>query len=273
MPKQKISDVNVERYVINSIFLNRDVLVDFYFPFNSEVHSSLSLLLVNDGQDLITMKFDKILTKLYEQNKINPVMCIGIHCGADRKNEYATAAVLDYAGRGSKAADYTKFVLNELIPFTKLTYPLTSFKDQSFAGFSLGGLSALDIVWGNATQFSKAGIFSGALWWRDKDQADVDFDELQHRIMHRQIREGIYAPDLKFFFEAGAKDETADRNNNGIIDAIDDTLDLIAELKKKGYNDNNITYLELTEGRHDTTTWAIALPDFLKWGWGVSYKL
>ena len=66
----------------------------------------------------------------------------------------------------------------------------------------------------------------------------------------------------------GTEDETADRNNNGIIDAIDDTVSLIDELKRKGYSDNDIEYLELKDGRHNVPTWARAFPDFLKWGWG-----
>ena len=36
-----------------------------------------------------------------------------------------------------------------------------------------------------------------------------------------------YFPGLKFFFQCGNMDETMDRNKNGIIDSIDDTLDLI----------------------------------------------
>ncbi|MEX0635250.1 MAG: esterase, partial [Ferruginibacter sp.] len=109
-----------------------------------------------------------------------------------------------------------------------------------------------------------------SLWWRDKDQADADFDELQHRIMHRQIREGKYASWLQFFFEVGTQDETADRNNNGVIDAIDDTLALIDELEIKGYNPHkDIYYLQLADGKHDVPTWARAFPTFLTWGWGI----
>ena len=68
----------------------------------------------------------------------------------------------------------------------------------------------------------------------------------------------------------GTQDETADRNNNGVIDSIDDTLGLIDELVKKGYRrDSAIRFLELKDGKHDVPTWAIAFPYFLKWGWGV----
>ncbi len=67
-------------------------------------------------------------------------------------------------------------------------------------------------------------------------------------------------------------DETADRNNNGIIDSIDDTISLIDELVKKGYDPNkDIYYMELKDGRHDVATWAKAFPQFLKWGWGEDW--
>ncbi len=69
-------------------------------------------------------------------------------------------------------------------------------------------------------------------------------------------------------------DETEDRNNNGIIDSIDDTLGLIEELKNKGYKlPDDIQYLELKEGRHDVKTWAKAMPAFLQWGWGTYDKV
>ena len=269
MPKDVKSGVFVEPHVIRSLFLKRDVIVDCYLPTNVEDPADISLLLINDGQDLVSMQFENILENLHLNKAITPLLCVGIHCSNDRKNEYATANILDYKGRGTNAAAFTKFVFEELLPFIHTTYLIASFKEKAYAGFSLGGLSALDIVWNQAKEFSRVGIFSGSLWWRDKDQDAPDFDELKNRIMHRQIQEGNYAPWLQFFFEVGTQDETADRNNNGIIDAIDDTLGLIQELKNKGYSDDAIEYIELQDGRHDVPTWARAFPAFLKWGWGV----
>ena len=268
MTATKAASINVDNHLIESVFLKRTVKVDCYLPRYRKSNAELSLLLINDGQDLVTMQFDKILESLYTSNLVQPLICVGIHCSADRKNEYGTAKILDYCGRGAKAALYTQFVFEELLPFIRNAYSVTSFKDKSYAGFSLGGLSALDIVWNHPQEFLQVGVFSGSLWWRDKDQDDPDFNEDTDRIMHRQVREGDYAPWLKFFFEVGTQDETADRNNNGIIDAIDDTISLIDDLKAKGYSDNNISYLELQDGRHDVPTWARAFPDFLQWGWG-----
>ncbi len=266
----KTAKISVINYSIASQFLDRDVKVDLYFPPPTVDASNLSLLLINDGQDLVTMQFEEILDDLYESKAINDLFCVGIHCSKDRKNEYGTAKYLDYKGRGAKAALYNRFVLEELMPFIRSTLSINSFKEKCFAGFSLGGLCALDMVWNHPLEFSKAGVFSGSLWWRDKDQEEADFDEDINRIMHRQIRKDDHQyPWLKFFFEVGTLDEVADRNNNGVIDSIDDTLSLIEILVDKGYDPNTaIKFLELQDGRHDVPTWAKAFPDFLKWGWG-----
>ena len=62
-----------------------------------------------------------------------------------------------------------------------------------------------------------------------------------------------------------------DRNNNGIIDSIDDTTDLIDELVKKGYHRDtdghrrDIRYVEIKGGKHNQDTWSAIMPDFLTW--------
>ncbi len=265
----KTNCVTVEEHLLKSVHLKREVKIDCYLPADIANLSFLHLLLINDGQDLRTMHFEDILDELLTDNLIVPVFCVGIHCSSDRKNEYGTAKTLDYKGRGAKAALYTRFVMEELLPYIRKTYHILSFKEKSFAGFSLGALSALDIVLNNAEEFSMAASFSGSMWWRDKSQDDKDFNEEKDRIMHRQVKESKYFPWLKFFFEVGTLDEIADRNKNGIIDSIDDTRSLISELKQKGYQEpEDIHYLELKDGKHDVPTWARAFPEFLIWGWG-----
>lgn len=265
--KPALTNVLTEQISVDSVFLGREVMVDTYLPLNVVHPENMSLLLINDGQDLPKMPFDEMLNQLLFENRIEPVLCAGIYCGVDRKMEYGTASQPDYKGRGAKADLYTQFVFQELLPLIHETYNVPSFKEKSFAGFSMGGLSAIDIVWNHPQEFANVGVFSGSLWWRSKGYRE-GYDDNQHRIMQQQIRTGDFYPWLKFFFECGALDEKADRNNNGVIDAIDDTLDLIKELKKKGYDENSIQYLELADGRHDVPTWARALPYFLQWGWG-----
>ncbi len=264
--RSELKNVSIRSIEVESSYLERKVLVDVYMPgqFDKE---QVSLLLLNDGQDLVKMHFDSILDELLESKEVTNLCCVAIHCGAERKLEYGTAFCADYVNRGNKAGLYTKFIFDELLPNIRKFTGITSFLDKSFAGFSLGGLSALDIVWNHPSHFKQVGIFSASLWWRRKAYEDGYKDE-NDRLMHLQVEKGAFAPWLKFYIQCGTLDETSDRNNNGIIDSIDDALDLIRLLKAKGYDPGAIEYIEMADGRHDVPTWAKALPGFLKWGWG-----
>jgi len=266
MLTEDLSDLVVEQKAIPSNYLKRYVIVDLYLPKNIASLSQMSLLLINDGQDLSGMKFSAIVNALLQSNQIQPLFCVGIHAGKDRKNEYGTAKVLDYEGRGAKAGAYNQFILEELLPFIHTEYAIESFQQKAFCGFSLGGLTAIDMVWNCPDIFSVAGVFSGSLWWRSKSLEDGYNDDTD-RIMHQQIRKGEYYPGLRFYFTTGSLDETVDRNNNGIIDSIDDTLAAIEELKAHGYTEKDIHYLNFEDGKHDVETWGRAMPGFLLWGW------
>jgi enterochelin esterase-like enzyme len=158
--------------------------------------------------------------------------------------------------------------MQELLPFLSESYNVESFAKIGFCGFSLGGLTALNIVWSYPDVFSIAGVFSGSLWWRSKG-LDEGYNEETDRIMHQLVKEGSFHPGQRFYFTTGSLDETADRNNNGIIDSIDDTLALIAALQEKGYTENDIRYTNFEDGKHDVATWGRAMPDFLLWAWSV----
>lgn len=269
MQSASVSGLLVESLDLPSSHLHRPVKIDCYLPKNVADPSTISLLLINDGQDMEVLGLEDILTRLYAEGAIRPLLCVGIHAGIDRKKEYGVAGQPDYMGRGDRAGLFARFVLEELIPYIQSSYALERFAEIGYAGFSLGGLMALDMVWTHPEVFTKAGIFSASLWWRMIDQEEPDYDDEKHRIMHQQVKTGGYRPGLKFFFQCGALDETKDRNHNGIIDSIDDTLDLIRELEALGYrNGSDIHYLELPDGRHDVPSWGRAMPEFLKWGWG-----
>ncbi|MCS6821784.1 MAG: esterase family protein [Microscillaceae bacterium] len=251
-----------------SKYLRRSVKYTIILPYNYErnLQEKYPVLYLNDGQDLEKLQMQTVLQKLYTEKAIPPLILVAIHANKNRIQEYGTASQPDYAKRGAKAYLYTQFILKELVPTIQKKYrSYTEPEYNFFAGFSLGGLSAIDIVWANPHKFSKVGVFSGSLWWRSKPYEE-GYEEDKDRIMHQIIRKSEHKPKLKFWFQAGTEDETEDRNNNGVIDAIDDTLDLMKELEKKGYQrDIDFTYLEVQGGKHDPQTWGQAMPFFLKW--------
>ena len=225
----------------------------------------LSVLLVFDGQDFQAVRVRKSLQDFERMNPKLPLLLVGIHANENRIYEYGTASQPDYAYRGNKAANTTHFVIDELIPYLKAEFPVSRDRlSWSIGGFSLGGLMALDIAWHHAEVFATVGVFSGSFWWRQR-ALDDDYDE-SDRIMHRIVSNTMGQPPLRFWFQTGTRDEEDDRDNDGIIDSIDDTLDLIAELERKGYAwGKDIVYHEVVDGEHNAKTWSEVFPLFLAW--------
>ena len=252
---------------LNSAILKREVTCTLLMPEEGEIAEPLNLLLLNDGQETDSLLLKETLEDLLNNNRIKPILIVAIHAGEERLQEYGTAGKPDFKKRGAKADLYTEFIKTELLSFIKAETGIEQFDTTAFAGFSLGGLSALDIGWNNPGLFNKVGVFSGSFWWRSKDLAKGYTDA--DRIMHSIIRETETKPDLKIWIQTGTKDETTDRNKNGIIDSIDDAIDLIAELELKGFKrPEDIQYLEMVGGTHHIETWAKAMPKFLCWAFG-----
>ena len=250
-------------YLMPSKHLGRDVMVDVYRP-AVPPWRLLNLVVFNDGQDLPRMNLEGQLREAFEEGTLPATVVVGIHAG-DRMREYGTATRKDYKGRGDRALAHENFVIQELVPFLerKLNIYRTANR-RTIAGFSLGGLNAFDLAWRNPGEFGRVGVFSGALWWRSKAfrQASPDAD----RIVHTYVSRAKKASKLKYWFMAGTEDEADDRNNNGIIDSIDDTLQLMDILSKKGLReDEDFTYVEVEGGRHEPETWGRVMVEFLGW--------
>lgn len=221
-----------------------------------------TVLYLNDGQERETLSLRETLARLTISGKIRPIIAVAIPTNEDRLHEYGTAGRPSARGLGSKAGAYSSFVIDELIPIIDREFRTRS--PAIFAGVSLGGLSAFDIVWNYPAVFNTVGVMSGSFWWHDAD--GDDWGDSDPRIAHAMVRASTYRPGFRGWFQAGTRDEVNDRDQNGIIDAIQDTQELIDELVALGYRrDIDLKYIEVTGGRHDYETWAKVLPEFLIW--------
>ncbi|MBK9507016.1 MAG: alpha/beta hydrolase-fold protein [Chitinophagales bacterium] len=261
--------VKIESLSIRSSFLNRDVQLSIILPPAYE-QKPYPVLWLNDGQDMSAMQFNRILDDLYTQEVVKPMIVVGIHANEDRLQEYGSSAAADFKNRGAKAGLYAEFLVNELLPFIRNKYSVSRDKRKNvIAGWSMGGLSAIDIAWHFSNYFGKVGVFSGSLWWRLKAY-NRGYKDDKHRIIHQLIRNTPKREGLRFWFECGTNDENADRNKNGLIDSIDDTIDFIQELKQKGYNEqHDIQFVIVKDGEHNQQTWAEIMPYFLTWAFGA----
>jgi enterochelin esterase-like enzyme len=258
------SEFTITAHKLKSTNLKRDVEIAIYKPAALKNDELLNLLLLNDGQEAEGLGLQETLSSLFSHGAIDPVVVVAIKASEDRMQEYGVAGIPDYLERGSKAALYTAFLVQELLPFIekKIIQPFNG--RRVIAGFSMGGLSAFDIAWNHPEIFDAVGVLSGSFWWRSKaiDAGYVPSD----RIMHQVVRATEGKPALKFWIMTGTEDETEDRNHNFIIDSIDDAIDLIKELYSKGYERTaDVTYYEMVGGKHEVGTWAKVLPAFLSW--------
>jgi enterochelin esterase-like enzyme len=253
-----------------SVALGRVVRLDVVLPpgFSARAAQPYPALYLNDGQDLARLHLPATLNWLFRRGEVRPFVLVAIHA-ADRLQEYGVAARPDYLGRGSRAGRYTDFMLNELLPYVQAHYHASANPaETAVAGMSLGGLMAFDLAWHHPHAFLKAGIFSGSFWWRGRglNEGYTDAD----RLMHQLVQARPARPGQQFWLQTGTSDETSDRNNNGIIDAIDDTQDLLAALAAQGLPTTAARYVEVPGGHHHPDTWGTIMPDFLRWAFGTS---
>jgi enterochelin esterase-like enzyme len=259
--------VTVERIEFYSENINPYVkrVVDVYLPPGYAASDArYKVLYAQDGQDMGSIGLKAMLEKLYAENAIEPVVFVAIHASGERLSEYGTAGIPDYQFRGSRADLYTKMLLEELMPRINADYRTqTGPENTAVMGWSLGGLMAFDLGWNHPDVFGKIGVFSGSLWWHT-DNTDLK-SMLDSRVAHDMVRRDGKKDGLAFWFESGMLDETEDRDGDGVIDAVQDTRELIETLKSVGYTDADIVNVELPQGRHSPATWGSVLPDFLKW--------
>ncbi len=241
------------------------------------INSNYKILYANDGQDFPSLGFKNTLATLYANNSIEKIIVVGIDNSSNRLYEYGTIDSLGNSVNcftsgtqlGTKAKEYTKFVTDEVLPYFNQNYRIkTGAENTAFMGSSLGGLSAFSISWLKPNLFGKVGAFSGSFWWRGNSGPNPTGEQInQSQIMHKLVRTSTKRTGMKFWFEAGTNDETDDRDNDGLIDAIDDTKDLMKELTTLGYTENqDFVYVQVQGGQHNQQTWASVLDDFLIWG-------
>ncbi|MBK7897318.1 MAG: esterase family protein [Anaerolineaceae bacterium] len=229
-----------------------------------ETNRRYPILYVNDGQDQEALQIRETLAKLFQRRQMPPIIVVAVPTNPHRLQEYGTAVCPNAQNLGTKAGEYGRFLTTELMPAIEQQFRTSPHPaNVGILGVSLGGLSAFDIAWNQPELFGVVGVMSGSFWWRAaEDETKMPPNQL---IAHALVRQTPEKPKLRLWFEAATQDEASDRDGNGIIDAIQDTLELIAELKVLGFTRDEVVYVEAPGGRHNYDTWAQLFPHFLRW--------
>ncbi|KAF1718629.1 esterase [Pseudoxanthomonas yeongjuensis] len=265
------------------------VKVAIYLPPGYEPASGTAYptLYLNDGQDAAEVGLGPTLEKLYADDAMEKVIVVAIDMLPDRMGTYGLS---DRAGRrsivgdsrfgpiGRRAHDYSEWVAGELVPYIDSRYR-TRREPQArgVLGWSLGGLNAFNLGWEYPDVFGRVGAFSPS-FWLSSDRTDAASVQ-RTRLAQGRVEAGPKRAGSRFWFAVGSAEETDDRDGDGVIDAVDDTLDLASGLARLGYSANleyashpsceeAVAFELLPDGRHNQAAWARMLPLFLRWAYG-----
>lgn len=230
-------------------------------------------LYVNDGQDMEAVGMQATLDELYARKAIRPLIVVAIDMPPDRMAGYgffdrakgeAIVAPTKYGAVGANAQRYARWLTQVLLPAIDARYRTRRRADaRAILGWSLGAASAFGIGWQYPETFGRVGAFSPSFWLA-KDNADASAVQATH-IAHALVEASRPVRSPKLFFAVGMQEETDDRDGDGVIDVLDDTCDLIADVRGKTGRASTLHMLE--DGRHNQQSWARMLPVFLRWAY------
>lgn len=254
--------------------------------YNPAGDAAYPVLYLNDGQDSASVDLEDTLARLYADRAIEKLIVVAIDMPADRMGAYGLSD--RSAGRsivgdsrfgpvGSQAHAYSEWVATDLVPYVDTHYRTRAAPSgRTMLGWSLGALNAFNLGWQYPDVFGQVGAFSPSFWLAS-DRTDVATAHrtrlAQGMVEHDPRRDG-----LRLWLAVGTAEETDDRDNDGIIDAVGDTLDIASALGRRGYSvnpayaqrpsaDEDVALYLLQDGQHNQASWAKMLPLFLQWAY------
>jgi predicted alpha/beta superfamily hydrolase len=215
---------------------SRDVAVWLPPGYDTEIRQRYPVLYMHDGQNVFDVKessfgmewkVNETAVSLIKQNRITPVIIVGIYNTRNRNAEYS------YTDSGYA---YMKFIVEELKPFIDKTYrTLPGRKNTAVMGSSMGGLISLMLVWEYPDIFSKAACLSPAF-----KTAGIDY--LPYIEKYKGPKK-----DIDIYIDNGGVGL-----ENELQPGIEETISL---LESKGYKNNLDVFFDKT-AEHNEKAWA-----------------
>jgi enterochelin esterase-like enzyme len=265
----------------------------------SAIGTRYPVLYANDGQDMEAVGLRDTLAALYTDHAIEPVIVVAVDMLTDRASGYGLSdrnSKRSVVGDsrigpiGSRAYEYSDWVAMQLVPYIDAHYRTKALaRGRTVLGWSLGGLNAFNLGWEYPDVFGRVGAFSPSFWLA-ADRSSAQAVE-STRLAQAMVNQANQPKRVRFWFAVGGREETNDRNGNGVIDAVEDVQDLIdgyhaadgstlRGLRDLGYRidmdgasptarSGDVAFYLLKDGEHNQATWKRMLPMFLRWAYGT----
>jgi len=251
---QSTASKQVSTFIIEAPQLESQKKIWVYLPKEYQnSKKSYPVIYMHDGQNLFDDKTSYVgewkIDEYLDTIDKNESIIIGIEHGNEKRIDELTPYVTEKYG-GGKADDYLNFIINTLKPYIDSNYrTLSNKKHTAIWGSSLGGLISLYAVIKYPETFSKAGVFSIALW--------INKNEMFELVKHAKID-----PDKKFYFLVGSNEG---ETKEDALAMVSDQHEIVELLKNKGVADKNLIDNVIPNGHHNETLWSINFPDAYHW--------
>jgi predicted alpha/beta superfamily hydrolase len=266
----------IEIFNLFSKELNKDETVRVYLPEGYDRNNNFyPVLYMHDGQNIFNgdtdsfgmgWEINKILDNKYKEKDFKGFIVVGVDCpklSEDRLNEYSPfrysfdklpvhlEMAIPISELGGKGVDYSKFIVNTLLPYIEGKYRVSKkIEDTFIAGSSMGALISLYIGLENPNTFSKIGCFSPAFWFCEKD--------LLNFVASKTLR-----LETKVYFDIGTKESSNDEHKEEFAKVyINSTKNVIKEVEKQ-IPPSNIKFIIEEGAVHNEVAWNRRFPEFL----------
>lgn len=204
------------------------------------------LLVLHDGNDYFNL--GRIVTQavqMIDDGQLDPFVMVAIPVDKEKRSS-------EYSPAGNRQPLHMQMVMDELLPFIREKYPVSSKKeDLVIGGSSLGGTVSLHIALKYPDQVNNVLSQSGAFF-----KATSEEIMRQHSLSHLQIYQSI------------GTSETAVPTHMGKLDLLARNREIYRNLKKKKAQ---VHYIE-ADGDHTWGFWQRDLPNALNYFFGNALK-
>ena len=233
----------------------RDVIVYLPPDYGSAQDRRYPVLYLHDGQNLFDAAtafagndwgLDELAEELIQAGEIQPLIIVGIYnAGAKRMAEYTH--VRDRRGRGGRARNYARLIVEDLKPFIDSEYRTRPDRaNTGLGGSSLGGLVTLYLGLHHPDTFGKLIVMSPSIWWAN-------------RAILREVRKLRQRLPQKIWLDIG----TCEGQNPDAC--VKNAKDLADALVAKGWQpEHDFKFVEDQGAGHNEKAWGFRIRDALK---------
>jgi enterochelin esterase-like enzyme len=236
---------------LHSTWLDADRGISVYLPPGyDEAAGRYPVLYLHDGQNLFHpdrafipgehWRVSETADALVGRRLVQSLVIVGIdHGGPDRVAEF-TPTLGGRAG-GGRADRYSRFVIDEVMPFVAERYAIrTNGRGVGLGGSSLGGLVTLVMALRYPERFDRLMVMSPSVWW-------------DGRVVLRMLHDQPIGPDVRIWLDVGrAEGRMTVRNTRVLRDALPGSH-----------------YVEEPLGDHSERSWARRFGDALEFLFGA----